>query len=108
MTNADYIRSAMTDADMAMMLANYTRIRPNLTRKAYNAWSRWAESASSNHGNMVKGDHGRTHISEDPSVWLFENWAFPDGTWKRMGRTMLVSVQVWLSQPYRPEEWEDE
>lgn len=53
-----------------------------------------------------KGSDGGRVIKEDPSVWYFSEWSYPDGTWRRSGRTMSVSVQVWLSEQYNPDEWE--
>ena len=108
MTNADYIKSKLSDVDIAWMLRNGGRFaytKSSLIERAYKAWTQWAESASNNHGNMAKGKHGETEIKEDPSVWYWPKWKYPDGTWKNSGRTQIVSLQVWLSMQYRPEEW---
>ena len=101
MTNADYIRQHMTDADIALVIGNSNGYCPYLPNRAYDVWRKWALSATSNHG-YISGRHGH----DDPSIWYWEQWYFPDGQWKRMGRTKSVSVQVWLSMQYKPEEWE--
>ena len=103
MTNADYIRQHMTDADIAMMVGNFNGSRPYLSNKAYDVWKRWALSVSSNQGNMA----GRTG-HDDPSIWYWENWCYPCNEWKRKGRKQNVSIQVWLSMQCKPEEWEGE
>jgi len=103
MTNADYIKSRLTDSDIASMIGNFNGSRSILSDKAYDVWHRWAESVTSNHGNMA----GRDGI-EDPSVWYWERWCYPGNKWKRMGRTQNVSIQVWLSMQYKPEEWDEE
>ena len=58
MTNADYIKSKLSDVDIAWMLRNGGRFadtKSSLIERAYKAWTQWAESASNNHGNMAKG-----------------------------------------------------
>lgn len=105
MTNADYIRSKMTDADIAVMIANYdTKIRTALSKKANAAWERWALSVTTNKGNMAdRPGH------DNPSIWYWTNWwCCPDNEWKTRGRTHNVSAQVWLSMQYKPEEWIEE
>ena len=110
MTNEDYIRSKLSARDIAWMLRSWNLISqrncPRLIDMAQKAHHKWAESASSNHGNMAKGQHGNTIIKENPSIWATEKWAYPDGTWRNSGRTDLVSLQVWLTMQYNPEEWE--
>ena len=103
MTNADYIRQHITDVDISKLLFNQFLIpeKPTFSEKAYNAWKKWADSTTSNHGNIA----GRPD-QDDPSVWFWERWRYPGNIWKRMGRTRSVSVQVWLSKQYNPEEWE--
>ena len=109
MTNAEFIKSKLTDADIACMMqfgVIFDCNRTKLIKKAYDTWKKWAESASDNHGNMAKGIHGTTVIKQDPSVWNFEKWKYPDGTWKHSGRTESVSMQVWLSMQYNEKEWQ--
>lgn len=109
MTNADYIKENLKDIDIAWMLKwGWTggKERSALITKAYDAWARWASSTTKNTGNMAKGVHGNTIIKENPSIWYWEKWAYPDGEWRTSGRTEIVSLQVWLSKQYNPEEWE--
>lgn len=54
---------------------------------------------------MAKGRHGNTIIKEDPSIWYWMMWHYPDGTIRKSGRTPSVSIQVWLSMQYNPEDW---
>lgn len=109
MTNAEYIVSKLSDVDIAWMIRFYgcfAKKKSQLIERSYKAWYKWAESASGNIGNMAKGQHGNIVIKEDPSVWLWEKWAMPYGAWENKGRTDIVSIQVWLSMQYRPEECE--
>lgn len=108
MTNADYIKSKISDADIALMIMPYVRFddeKTSLIKKAYKAWQKWAESTSNNKGNMAKGRHGNIIIKEDPSIWYWMMWHYPDGTIRKSGRTPSVSLQVWLSMQYNPEDW---
>jgi hypothetical protein len=105
MTNAEYIKSRMSDADLALIIIDgFGKRGTPFSRKIYHAWSKWAESTSNNNGNMAKGKHGNIVISENPSIWFAEKWAYPDGSWRRSGRTKSVSIQVWLSKQYDPAE----
>lgn len=113
MTNAEYILKNLSDVDLAYSISGRWFTTQNekpdlLFDKAYNAWNNWAESASSNKGNMAKGKHGNTIIKENPSVWNWYEWRYPDGIWKKSGRIPSVSVLVWLSMQYNPAEWEEE
>lgn len=107
MTNAEYIKSRMSDADLALIIINgFGKRETPFSRMIYHAWSKWAKSTSNNNGNMAKGTYGNIVISENPSIWFWERWAYPDGSWRRSGRANSVSIQVWLSMQYKPEEWE--
>jgi len=106
MTNAEYIKSRMSDADLAWMMQNVTfKGMTPFVSKIHDAFSKWSHSASCNQGNMAKGIYGKTVINEDPSIWVFEHWKMPDGTWRRKGRTKSVAWQVWLSKQCDPAEW---
>ncbi len=108
MTNAEYIKSKMSDVDLAWMMQNITfKGMTPFVSKIQDAFEKWSHSASGNQGNMAKGDHGKTVIEENPSIWVFEHWKMPDGTWRRKGRTSSVAWQVWLSKQYDPAEWGD-
>ena len=108
MTNAEYIKQRMSDTDLAWMLQNITfKGMTPFVSKIRDAFSKWAHSVSGNPGNMAKGNHGKTVIKEDPSIWAFEKWGMPDGTWRRKGRTRSVAWQVWLSKQYNPTEWSE-
>ena len=113
MTNFEYIMKHMTERDLAYFI--FPHSEPYQTRqgsfsdKIYYAFNRWAESASSNHGNMAKGCTFCNYvIKENPSVWAMEQWYYPDGTWRKSGRTRVVAFQVWLSEQYNPEDWDED
>ncbi len=107
MTNSEFIRSHISDVDLASLFAwNYNK-HSRFVKKIIHAHRIWAESASTNTGNMAKGTHGSTVIEANPSIWYWENWAYPDGSWRRMGRTNEVSFQVWLTMQYNPAEWDE-
>ena len=110
MTNFEYIKQNITENDLAYYEFPHDmkrENRPNLfADKIYSAWANWARSASSNNGNMAAGCHHRDYIiKENPSIWFWQNWAFPDGTWKKKGRSHTISFLVWLSKQYDPEDW---
>ena len=111
MTNFEYIKQNLTELDLASYVFPHdigAKDRPSLfSEKIYSAWDKWAESISSNHGNMAKGNHGDREIKEDPSFWAWYSWHYPDGKWRNSGRTHTVSFLVWLSKQYDPEDWED-
>lgn len=113
MTNFEYVMKHLTERDLAYFI--FPHSEPYQTRqgsfsgKIYYAFNRWAESASSNHGNMAKGCVSGDHvIEENPSIWAWERWYFPDGTWRSAGRTRIVAFQVWLSEQYNPEDWSED
>lgn len=111
MTNFEYINQHFTELDLAyyefphaMPLSNQP---PRFSDRIYSAFTEWAESCSSNHGNMAKGCKAGNHvIEEDPSIWAWHRWYFPDGEWREAGRNKIVAFQVWLSMQYKPEEWD--
>lgn len=112
MTNFDYIKMNLTELDLAVCVFPYyikIKDQPSLfSEKIYDAWCKWAESTSTNHGNMAKGVHGSTVINENPSIWAWEEWHYPDGTRRKSGRNHTVSFLVWLSKQYDPNNWVDE
>ena len=112
MTNFDYIKDNIKEIDIAYFLFPHDlalRDRPKgISERIYGAWDKWAESASSNKGNMAAGIHGKTIINEDPSIWHFQDWCYPDGKWRRKGRNHTISMLVWLSKQYDPEDWIEE
>ena len=75
MTNFDYIKDNIKETDIAYFLFPHDlalRDRPRgISERIYGAWDKWAESASSNRGNMAAGIHGKTIINEDPSIGIF-------------------------------------
>ncbi len=111
MTNFEYIKQNLTELDLAyyefphaMPLSNQPQL---FSDRIYSAFTEWAESCSSNHGNMAKGCKAGDHIiEEDPSIWAWHRWYFPDGEWREAGRNKIVAFQVWLSMQYKPEEWD--
>ena len=105
MTNAEYIKQGMSDVDLACMLKDTFSVAPPFIDQIRNAFYNWSHSVSGNTGNMAKGTHGKIVIKEDPSIWAFEKWRMPDGSWQRKGRTRSVAWQVWLSKQYNPTEW---
>jgi hypothetical protein len=112
MTNFEYIMKHMTERDIAAYVFPYnglcTEYGELLSDKIYSAFENWAHSASSNHGNMAKGCISGDHvIEENPSIWAWGLWYFPDGEWRSAGRTRIVAFQVWLSEQYNPEDWEE-
>lgn len=108
MTNFEYIKSTMTERDLAEAVTKHIAWTPWILKMRH-AFGKWAESTSSNHGNMAKGCVSGDHvIEENPSIWAWEQWHYPDGTWRKSGRTRVVAFQVWLSEQYNPEDWDED
>lgn len=111
MTNFEYIKQNLTELDLAYYEFPYAmnnKYRPELfSDKIFEVYDRWARRASSNYGNTAKGTYsdGRV-IKEDPSIWSFRMWMYPNGSWRASGRTRMVSFSQWLNMQYKPEEWE--
>ena len=110
MTNFEYIKQNLTEVDLAYY--EFPHELPVLKQpsrfsdRIYHAFTKWAESCSPNHGNMAKGCKiGDRVIEEDPSIWAWQRWYYPDGEWRESGRNHIVAFQVWLSMQYKPEEW---
>lgn len=110
MTNYDYIKAHITERDLAYY--EFSHFSSPLNRpplfidKIYYAFRNWAESCSSNRGNMAKGCKYRGGvITENTPIWVWENWYYSNGDWKT-GRNQIVAFQVWLSMQYKPEEWD--
>jgi hypothetical protein len=112
MTNFDYIKSRLTELDLCYYEFPHeipVNSRPELfSHKIYDVFRKWAESASGNHGNMSKGEYpsGKV-VKENPSIWAWEFWHYPDGSKKRMGRNNIIAFQVWLGMQYDEKEWEN-
>lgn len=110
MTNSEYIKANLSDRDLAYCMREFLmgQEEPVFIKHIRNAWAKWAQSTSSNDGNMAKGKHGSIEISENPSIWYWEKWAYPDGQWRQSGRSHSVAWQVWLSEQYNPLDWQEE
>lgn len=111
MTNFEYIKRNLTELDLAYYEFPHELPLPNqpprFSDRIYSAFTKWAESCSSNHGNMAKGCNVGDHvIEEDPSIWVWHRWYFPDREWRAAGRNKIVAFQVWLSMQYEPKEWD--
>lgn len=110
MTNFEYIIAHLTERDIAMIITESTSLKwqdDTFIHKIYQAWEKWALSFSPNSGNMAKGCPVRKNeiIKNDPSIWFWEKWFMPDNSIANKGRTNTVSMQVWLSLQYNPENW---
>lgn len=98
MTNLEYIKSIMTDRDLANLVLFNTGIS-DLQWKIIFAFKKWAESFSTNRGNCVKEG------IENPSIWAFELWHYPDGHKEKRGQPHSVAFQTWLCHQYNKDDW---
>ena len=98
MTNLEYIKSIMTDRDLAGLLI-YDDRGAKLKWRIIGAFRKWAESFSTNKGNCVKEG------IDNPSVWAFETWFYPDGHKEKRGQPQNVAFQTWLCHQYNKEDW---
>lgn len=114
MTNLEYIQKHTTEEDVICAINVLCWHVPftdeSIFCRAYYAWRKWAKSVSPNKGIQAKGctKPDGSVVEHDPSVWLYEYWSYPDYSYKNSGRNRYVSYSVWLSEQYKPEEWEDE
>lgn len=111
MTNFDYIMENLKEIDLThLFVPRYSRTcySGDFSERIYDAWRKWAESASANLGNMAAGNHNGKIIKENPSIWAWENWCYPDGSWRKTGRNQVISFQVWLGKQYDPDDWIEE
>lgn len=124
MTNLDYIMQNLTERDVATLIESEMKCLPNpgslLARRAYLAFERWRNSLSENHTQVfyVDDEHNL-----QPSVFATSRFYFHAGTsadLKDAGyyghsedgvckfaipRKDSLSIQVWLSKQYNPNEW---
>lgn len=98
MTNLEYIKSIMTDRDLANLLS-LIPCDDSFAWRIRSAFYKWAEKF---------GDHKGTVVSEkgNPSIWMSEVWHYPDGHMERRGHPRSVAYQTWLCHQYDPKEWE--
>ena len=110
MTNFEYIKENLTELDLAYYeFPNHIKIedRPDLfSDRVFGAYDRWASGGYANKGNQAAGDYGYKIVKDNPSIWSWEKWYYPDGSWRKSGRNRIISFQVWLNRQYDPNEWD--
>lgn len=98
MTNEDFIRSRLTEEDIAKLLLHGERPNSKIIKDAEKVFSYWASFC------FVK--NGNSGYEENFSVWNFEYfYNFLTDKWEKIGRDMILSRKVWLSFQYDKEEW---
>lgn len=126
MTNLDYIMQNLTERDIAAFVEEQINYMPNpgslLIRRAYLAFRRWRCSLSENQTQAFFIDD--EHIQQ-PSVFATNRFIFYTGTSADLKdgnrycdcsdnrdcskfaipRKDSLSIQVWLSKQYNPDEW---
>lgn len=126
MTNLDYIMQNLTERDVATLMEREIECLPNpgslLTQRACLAFERWRNSLSENHTKVfyIGDEH-----NFQPSVFATNYFIFYTGisTDLKDGnrycgcsdnrdcskfaipRKDSLSIQVWLSKQYNPDEW---
>ena len=107
MTNFEYIKANLTERDIASIISYTDTLDDNsILNKAWLVFNAWAKSFSSNVGNMTYNSKTKEPI-ENPSIWNFEIWHYPDGSTKRCGRNSHIAKQVWLSKQYDEKTWKE-
>lgn len=96
MTNADYFRATLTDRELADM-AGFIAWAHN--KRLANAFKKWCAEFGSVKSNQK-------HNNPSPYFWqkIFNR---DTDKWERTTRTQNVSVQIFLSKPYKKEYWEE-
>ena len=105
MTNFEYIKANLTERDIAALMTCQPD-ENSILNKAWCVFDVWSKSFSSNKGNMTYDSKTKEPI-ENPSIWNYEIWHYPDGSSKRSGRTRSVAGQVWLSKQYDEKTWKE-
>lgn len=125
MTNLDYIMQSLTERDIATFIEEQINCMPKpgslLIRRAYLAFRRWRYSLSENqtHSFFIDDEH-----IQQPSVFATNRFCFYTGTSTdskymsnycgcsedRVAKFAIprkdgLSIQVWLSKQYNPDEW---
>lgn len=125
MTNLDYIMQSLTERDIATFIEEQINCMPNpgslLARRACLAFKRWRYSLSE---NQTQGFYVDDEHNLQPSVFATNRFYFYAGTSTDPKKTNGycgcsedrefkyaiprkdgLSIQVWLSKQYNPDEW---
>lgn len=127
MTNFEYIISKLTDVELAdLIFYNFyaTGRHSAFGQKAYRAYSKWANALVGCNGNMYFIDD----TEHQPNVFQTSYLHFFKGTREQYNKKLTstseitnskncnkyaiprktaLSMQVWLSKQYNPDEWTD-
>lgn len=99
MTNEDFIRSRLTEEDIAKLLLYGERPNSKViedAKKVFDCWASFHFTKNSNGGDKKKF-----------SIWNFDYWHNrATDKWEKIGRDMVLSRKVWLSFQYNKKEWE--
>ena len=121
MTNFEYIISKMNERDLALFIecgfSCFIKAEGTFAEKCYNAFTNWRESLAGCRGNMYFVDD-KEH---QPNVFAESFLHLHKGKRKDKGqekfsdsekcnkyvspRPDTLSIQVWLSKQYNPNEW---
>lgn len=103
MTNAEYIKSRITDNDLCKLFNERKMFyEDGFLSEVNKVYGCWASFEFTSNGN-VKEVSGKT-----PSIWNWEKTHNEEtGKWERTGRTKNVSFSVWLFEKYNNSYWQD-
>ena len=102
MTNADYIRQTISDRDLAQCLClDYSFFKSRYLRDCERVFAYWACKDGNEHGNVHKKG------CQAPSVFDWER-TYNEETkkWEVTGRKHELSIEIWLSMPYKKDYWD--
>lgn len=98
MTNEDFIKNNLTERDIAKLLLFGTRPESKVikdARKVFDYWTSHEFTKNSNCGER-----------KTFSIWKFTIWHNNEkNTKENIGRSMIVSREVWLSMPHNRKYW---
>lgn len=98
MTNEDFIRSRLTEEDIAKLLLYGERPNSKIIEDAWKVFSYWASFQFKKSGN----GGARSKFS----IWNFTFWHnTKTKEIEKIGRELILSRKVWLSFQYDKEEW---
>lgn len=98
MTNEDFIRMSLTEQDIARLMLYGERPDSEVIQNAKKVFYYWASFGFKKCGNAGG--------KEKFSIWNFTHWHnSKTGQSEKIGRNLILSRKVWLSLPYKKEEW---
>lgn len=94
MTNFDYYKKTLTERELAELFCGSTSFR--YEGRLHDAWYKWLGNTD---GNIQKD-------GKIPNIWFWTvTFNEKANKWEKTGRNPIISIQQFLSMPYKKEYW---